>query len=95
MSVVQGSLKGQATYIGSSGGLYRYTAGDDEGARVIDEYEGTITLTADFANGTLSGCVGCVGCVGDLVTRRAHFGVFLGDELRDVRSVAAGYELQL
>ena len=89
-------LDGQATYIGSSGGLYAYAAGpdwgEDEGARVIDEYEGTITLTADFANGTLSGCVGCVG---DLVTRRAHFGIFLGDEVRDVRSVAAGYELHL
>ena len=89
-------LEGQATYIGSSGGLYAYTAGadwgDDEGARVIDEYEGTITLTADFANGTVSGCVGCVG---DLVTRRAHFGIFLGDEVRDARSVAAGYELHL
>ena len=89
-------LEGQATYIGSSGGLYAYTAGtdwgDDEGARVLDEYEGTITLVADFANGTLSGCVGCVG---DLVTRRAHFGIFLGDEVRDVRSVAAGYELHL
>ena len=89
-------LEGQATYIGSSGGLYAYTAGadwgDEEGARVLDEYEGTITLTADFANGTLSGCVGCVG---DLVTRRAHFGIFLGDEVRDARSVAAGYELHL
>ena len=89
-------LEGQATYIGSSGGLYAYTAGTDwgagKGARVLDEYEGTITLTADFAGGTLSGCVGCVG---DLVTRRAHFGVFLGPEVLDVRSVAAGYELHL
>ncbi len=89
-------IEGQATYIGSSGGLYAYIPGtdwgDDEGAHVLEEYEGTITLTADFANGTLSGCIGCVG---DLVTRRAHFGIFLGDEVRDVQSVAAGYELHL
>ena len=32
--------------------------------------------------------------MGDLITRRAHFGVFLGDEVRDVRSIAAGYELR-
>ncbi len=72
-------LEGRATYTGSSGGLYAYSAGsdwgDDEGVHVLDEYEGTITLTADFSNGTLSGCVGCVG---GLVTRRAHFGIFLG-----------------
>ena len=89
-------LEGQATYTGSSGGLYAYSAGsdwgDDEGAYVVDEYEGTITLAADFSNGTLSGCVGCVG---DLVTRRAHFGIFLGDEVRDVRAIAADYELHL
>ena len=38
---------------------------------MIDEYEGEITITADFADGALSGCIGCTG---DLVTRRAHFG---------------------
>ena len=56
----------------------------------FDEYEGAITITADFADGTLSSCIGCAG---DLVTRRAHFGVFLGDEVRDVQAVAADYEL--
>ena len=89
-------LEGQATYTGQAGGLYAYAAGSDwgdaEGSRVIDEYEGAITITADFANGTLSGCVGCVG---DLITRRAHFGIFLGDEVRDVRAMAADYELHL
>ena len=66
--------------------------GENEGAFVIDEYQGTVTLTADFADGTLKGCIGCVG---DLVTQRAHFGVFLGEELRDVQAVAADYELHL
>ena len=89
-------LEGQATYIGQAGGLYAYVPGsdwgEDEGAYVLDEYEGAITIKADFAGNTLSGCIGCTG---DLVTRRAHFGVFLGEEIRDVQAVAAGYELRL
>ena len=89
-------LQGQASYTGQAGGLYAYVAGtdggEDEGASVIDEYEGVITLTADFAGNTIGGCIGCEG---DLVTRRAHFGIFLGDEVRDVQSIATGYELHL
>jgi len=87
-------LEGQATYTGQAGGLYTYVAGsdwgEDEGAYVIDEYEGVITITADFADATMSACIGCAG---DLVTRRAHFGIFLGEELRDVQGIAADYEL--
>ena len=89
-------VDGTATYAGPAGGLYTYEAGsgwgEDEGAFVIDEYQGTVTLTADFADGTLRGCIGCVG---DLVTQRAHFGVFLGRELRDVQGLARDYELHL
>ena len=89
-------LQGQASYAGQAGGLYAYVAGadwgEDEGAFVIDEYEGVITMTADFAGNTVRGCIGCEG---DLVTRRAHFGVFLGDEVRDVQSIATDYELHL
>ena len=89
-------LQGQASYVGQAGGLYTYVAGtdwgEDEGAFVIDEYEGVITMTADFAGNTVRGCIGCEG---DLVTRRAHFGIFLGDEVRDVRSIATDYELHL
>ena len=89
-------LQGQASYTGQAGGLYSYVAGtdwgEDEGAYVIDEYEGVITISADFARNTLGGCIGCEG---DLVTRRAHFGIFLGDEVRDVQSIATGYELHL
>ncbi len=59
---------------------------------MVDEYEGAMALTANFASAMLSGCIGCVG---DLVTRRAHFGVFLGDEVRDIQAIAADYELQL
>ena len=87
---------GRAVYTGPAGGLYWYVPGSDwgadEGAYVVDEHVGAITLEADFAKGTLSGCIGCIG---DLNTRRAHFGVFLGDEVLDVRAVAADYELRL
>jgi hypothetical protein len=87
-------LEGEATYTGQAGGLYTYVAGsdwgEDEGAYVIDEYEGVITITADFADATMSACIGCSG---DLVTRRAHFGIFLGDELRDLQGIAGDYEM--
>ena len=87
---------GTASYVGPSGGLYYYIPGsdwgEDEGKFVIEEYQGTIDITADFQDGTLKGCVGCIG---DLVTKRAHFGVFLGAELLDVRETARDYELHL
>ena len=67
-------LEGQATYVGQAGGLYAYVPGtdwgEDEGAYVIDEYEGAISITADFAKDTLSGCIGCEG---DLVTPARAF----------------------
>ena len=94
--VPQLPVDGTATYAGPAGGLYSYTAGsgwgENEGAFVIDEYQGTVTLTADFADRTLRGCVGCVG---DLVTQRKHFGVFLGQDLIDVAAVPRDYELHL
>ena len=89
-------VDGTATYAGPAGGLYAYEAGSDwgenEGEFVLEEYQGTITLTADFQDGTLKGCIGCVG---DLVTQRAHFGVFLGQEVSDAQGVAKDYELHL
>ena len=94
--VPQLPVDGTAAYAGQAGGLYSYVFGsdwgEDEGAFVIDEYQGTLTLTADFADGTLRGCIGCVG---DLVTQRAYFGVFLGRELIDVQGLAGDYELHL
>ena len=87
---------GVATYTGQAGGLYTYEFGsdwgEDEGEYVIDEYQGVLTLTADFGDGTLRGCIGCVG---DLFTQRAHFGVFLGRNPRDVQGLARDYELHL
>ena len=87
---------GTASYAGQAGGLYAYVSGsdwgEDEGAIVVDEYRGTVTLTVDFADRSLRGCIGCVG---DLVTQRAHFGIFLGEELLDVSALAKDYEFHL
>ena len=89
-------ITGTATYAGPAGGLYSYQFGSGWGeierAWVIDEYQGTVTLTANFEDGTVRGCIGCVG---DLVTQRAHFGAFLGGELFDMQGLAADYELHL
>ncbi|MDE0332283.1 MAG: hypothetical protein OXL41_10485 [Nitrospinae bacterium] len=89
-------VEGTATYAGPAGGLYAYEAGsgwgENEGEFVLEEYQGTITLTADFTDRTLKGCIGCVG---DLVTQRGHFGVFLGEELGDVQGIAKDYEIHL
>lgn len=89
-------LDGTASYSGPAGGLYLYFPGSDwdvpEGTYVLDEYQGRVDITADFADGTLKGCLGCTG---DLVTTRAHFGVFLGADIRDVQEMAKDYELHL
>ena len=89
-------VDGTAAYAGPAGGLYAYVFGSDwgesEGEFVLEEYQGTITLAVDFADGTLKGCIGCVG---DLATQRAHFGVFLGQELGDAQGVARDYEIHL
>ena len=83
-------LQGQATYAGPAGGLYAYES--EEAGHVIDEYEGIATLTAYFGARTVSGCIGCVG---DLITRRAHFSIFLGGEVIDLEATATDYELHL
>ena len=59
---------------------------------MLDEYEGIATLTACFGARTVSGCIGCVG---DLITRRAHFSVFLGETVLDLEATATDYELHL
>lgn len=86
--------EGQATYLGQTGGLYGYLPpGGGEQDFLIEEYEGIITISTDFAERTLHGCVGCVG---DLVSRRAHFSYFLGDEQRfDSSAFIADYEIHL
>lgn len=65
---------GTASYSGGAGGHYLYQYGDNWGEDMkgkisSEEFAGTITLTADFAAGTIEGCLGCVG---DLTVLRQH-----------------------
>ncbi len=86
-------VDGTASYVGhQAGGLYAYIPRGDREAFTLDEYEGIVTLTGDFGASTIGGCIGCVG---DLVTRRAHFGLFLGQDVHDTEAQATGYELHL
>jgi len=89
-------VEGTATYLGQAGGLYRYVPGGEPGEDidniVLEEYQGTLTLTADFFDGTVKGCIGCIG---DLVTQRAHFGIILGGEVEAPQGTARDYELHL
>ena len=58
-------LTGTATYVGSAGGLYRYEYGRDwgelAGASEFTEFSGRMSLTADFGQNRLTGCLGCPG----------------------------------
>lgn len=89
-------VEGTATYLGQAGGLYRYVPGGELGEDVenivLEEYQGIVTLTADFFDRTVKGCIGCVG---DLVTQRAHFGSILGEEVDAPEGTARDYELHL
>ena len=60
------------------------TAG--EGLFVLDGWEATVSLTADFGSRTVEGCVGCIG---DFVTRPAVVPASRGDVAADI----SGYEL--
>ena len=66
-------IAGQAVYVGSTGGVYRYQAGDGELEE--HEYNAFINLAADFANQTVSGCIGCIG---DIETERLYLYGLLG-----------------
>jgi len=86
--------EGRASYLGQTGGVYRYLPpGGSREDTLAEEYQGTINLTADFAAGTIQGCVGCVG---DLVSRREYFGALLGNEQRfDAGPYIADFEIHL
>ena len=87
-------VDGTATYLGPTGGIYRYLPpGGTREDIIVEEYQGTINLSADFAERTIEGCVGCVG---DLFSRRAHFEFFLGEEQRfDASPFIKDYEMHL
>ena len=57
-------LAGTATYVGGMGGLYMYNYGRawDElaGSTEVTEFAGQVSLTADFDQDRLTGCLGCL-----------------------------------
>ena len=58
-------LTGTATYVGGAGGLYTYSYGRDwgelAGSSEYTEFQGPVSLAADFDRNRLTGCVGCLG----------------------------------
>ena len=58
-------LMGTATYVGGAGGLYSYNYGRNWGeladSTEYTEFQGPISLTADFDRNRLTGCLGCLG----------------------------------
>ncbi len=57
---------GTARYRGGAAGFYGNSYGTDiaeiaRGSTVVGEFDGVATLTADFSDGTVSGCIGCEG----------------------------------
>ena len=58
-------LAGTASYVGSMGGLYTYNYGRAWGelaeSSEVTEFTGPVSLTADFEQSRLTGCLGCQG----------------------------------
>ena len=92
-------MEGTASYTGGAGGRYLYRYGDEwgdaKGKISSEEFAATMTLDADFAAGTIGGCLGCEG---DIEVRRLH----LASEFKTVESEAVellalprDYELHL
>ena len=83
-------MTGTASYFGLAGGVFAYVPGAtiEQQHFVFDGWEGRATLEADFAAGTVSGCIGCDG---DLSVRTAVVPVSQGDVQHDI----SGYEMHL
>ena len=83
-------VTGTVSYAGLAGGVYAYVPGAtaEEGHFVFDGWEGLATLSADFGEGTVSGCIGCVG---DLTVRTAVAPASRGEVQHDI----SDYELHL
>ena len=92
-------VTGQARYVGSGGGVVQYefgsSWGDLAGEYALGEYEGVMSVVADFDEGTLSGCLGCIG---DIEPRRRHiesvYEDVLGVDLPDVPAPVKDYEIR-
>lgn len=91
-------VTGQARYAGGAGGVVQYVYGADwgdlAGDYALGEYTATMTVVADFGDGTIAGCLGCVG---DIEPERRHLaGVYedvLEIDLPDHLAPVAEYEV--
>ena len=92
-------VEGAAAYTGGAGGRYLYKYGDHwgdaKGKISSAEFSATLTLAADFAVGTIGGCLGCEG---DIEVQSLHlasaFQAF-GPELVELLAHPRDYELHL
>ena len=88
-------LTGTATYVGGMGGLYTYQYGRSWGeladSSEIAEFQGLISLTADFDQNRLTGCMGCVEPIETAQGR--HLAPFVPWRGPDPTALPADYDL--
>jgi len=87
-------LSGTARYAGPVGGLYSYRYGSgwsvvDEPS-VTEEFTGTMTIHADFADNSLTGCIGCIG---DIEITRENLYTVLGFRRAEPLALPNDYEV--
>ncbi len=80
--------EGEATFVGTMGGLYRYTS--PAGELEDHEFAAVLNLTANFADGTISGCAGCIG---DIETQRVYLYSLLGWRSREPSAPPTDYQV--
>ena len=88
-------LAGTATYVGGAGGLYTYNYGrawgELAGSSQITEFQGRLSLTADFERNRLTGCLGCAAPIGTAPGRHLYPIVSWRDP--DVTASPADYDI--
>ncbi len=88
-------LTGTATYVGGAGGLYSYDYGRNWGeladSSEYTEFQGLISLTADFASSRLTGCLGCLGPIETAPGR--HLFPIVSSRSPEVTALPTDYEL--
>ena len=89
---------GSASYSGKSGGAFGYQYGNQwgnyAGKLSFDEFEANASITLDFENQTVSGCIGCEG---DITVKREHlkelYDKLLSDKVVDSMVSIKDYEI--
>ncbi len=88
-------LSGTAAYVGSAGGLYEYHYGRAWGELADEseytEFQGTVSLTANFDKKEIAGCLGCLDEIE--TTPGRHLFPILSSRDPDVTALPADYDL--